>query len=147
MDKDKLIERMLNETDPQKAKAIAEVVAAMEKSECDRERARMESVTEGKRILCEDRKIDADITRANAEYQASIAKVEADRLRTETEKEVSRKERILGWLKFVGTLILGFFTGFVTMRNADKVMYFEEHGTIRSKAWTGIKPDKQQDIR
>ena len=147
MDKDKLIDRMLNETDPQKAKALAEVIAAMERSESDLEKARLENETEKARLEVENRKIDIDDKRAGLEYEASITKSHVDAQRTEVEAETSKKDRFLGWLKFIGTLILGFFTGFVTMRNADKVMYFEEHGTIRSKAWTGIKPDKQQEIR
>jgi len=147
MTRDELLKRLLEESDPQKAKAMADVLSSMEKSSADLEKARMEKETEEARIEVERLKIEADRERSIAEVDAAMAKVASDEKRTEAEIEISRKDRILGWLKFVGTLILGIFTGVVTMRNADKVMYFEEHGTIRSKAWTGIKPDKQQDIR
>lgn len=147
MTKEELLELLVNEADPQKAKAIAEVIAAMEKKEADLEKAKLESTTEAERIRVDERKVDAEIKRTNAEKEASMAKVNADLARTESEERVSKKERVLGWLKIVGTVFCTLFAGFVTIFNARSVMKFEETGTIRTKAWTGVKPDKQQEIR
>lgn len=158
MSKEELIKLMVAEKDPQKAKAFAEMIAAMEKAEADVKKAELEAEAAKE-------KIEADRARTDAEKEANLAKVrveeekarlereaaeekaKVDREKIESEEKISKKDRILGIFKIVGTLLLGLITGGITIFNARSVMKFEETGTIRSKAWTGVKPDKQQEIR
>ena len=104
MEKEKLVEALVNETNGDKAKALAQVIAAETEKE-------------------------------------------TETLKVESQEKVSKKDRILGIFKVIGTILLGLFTGGVAIFNARSVMKFEETGTIRSKAWTGVKPDKQPEIR
>lgn len=104
MNRETLIEELLNESDGEKARAISSVITA----DIERE-------TEEKKI--------------------------------ESEEKTSKKDRILGWLKVFGTVFVALFSGFVAIFNARSVMKFEETGTIRSKAWTGVKPEKTQEIK
>ena len=104
MDKNELIEKLVNETNGDKAKALSSVIVAQ------------------------------------TEQETEEAKIKS-------EEKISRKDRILGWLKLAGTILLGLLTTGATIFNARAVMKFEETGSIRTKAWTGVKPDKTQEIR
>ena len=90
---------------------------------------------------------DGDKARAIASVITSETEKETELEKIQSQEKVSKKDRILGWFKVVGTILLGILTCGVTIFNARSVMKFEETGTIRSKAWTGVKPDKQQEIR
>lgn len=155
---EELTKLMVAEKDPQKAKAIAEVIAAQQKAEAEMERARLENEAALEKVKADREraeaekeanlaKVEADKERARLEREAADQKAQVDRERTEAETKISKKDRILGIFKVIGTILLGLFTGGVAIFNARSVMKFEETGTIRSKAWTGVKPDKTTEIR
>lgn len=90
---------------------------------------------------------EGDKARALSSVIAADIEQETELKKAEVEDKRSKKDRILGIFKVVGTVFVALFTGFVTIFNARSVMKFEETGTIRSKAWTGVKPDKTQEIK
>ena len=133
MTNEELINLMVKEQDANKAKAISSVVVA----QMERETALA--------------KVKADEAKTVTEKETELAKIKADQemeeAKIKSEEQISRKDRILGWLKLVGTILLGLLTAGTTIFNARSVMKFEETGSIRTKAWTGVKPDKTQEIR
>ena len=158
MTTEQLTNLLVQEKDTGKANALADVIAAHLKAEAELEKARLE-----KEATLE--KVKADRERAEAEKEANLARVRAeeekarlereaaeekakvDREKIEAETKISKKDRILGAFKLVGTILLGLFTGWVTLFGQGRVIDFERTGTIRSKGWLGVKPDKQQEIR
>ena len=77
-----------------------------------------------------------------AEQEAEVKQAEI-----EAENKKSKKERALGYVKIIGTLLGTALFGGFSIYNARACMKFEETGTIRTRAWTGVKPDKAPEIR
>ena len=92
-------------------------------------------------------KDEGDKARAISSIIAADIEQETEHAKLEAEEKKSRKERFLGYLKIAGTVFVALFSGFVAIFNARSVMKFEETGTIRTKAWTGVKPEKTQEIK
>ena len=90
---------------------------------------------------------DGDKARAISSVIVAQTEAETEKAKIEAEEKKSFKDRILGYLKIAGTVLVAIITGGITIWNARAVMKFEETGTIRTKAWTGVKPDKTQEIR
>lgn len=87
--------------------------------------------------------------KAKALAMVIVAEQEAETKKAEIEAETkkTKKERVLGYVKVIGTLLGTALLGGISVFNARSVMKFEETGTIRTKAWTGVKPDKAPEIR
>ena len=90
---------------------------------------------------------NGDKAKALAMVIVSENEKETEKMKTASEEKKSKKDRILGWAKGVGTVLTTAFMGGVAIFNARACMKFEETGTIRTKAWTGVKPDKVNEIR
>lgn len=153
------------ETNAAKAQALAEVIAAKERAEADVEKAKLENEAalqkakadlekaEAEKVKAENElkanlaKVEMERDKFAAEKEAALAKVEADKERTETEAKTEKKNRILGYVKAALTFLGILFTGGVSIWNMVSVLHQEEHGTIRSKAWLGVRPDKPTEIR
>ena len=90
---------------------------------------------------------DGDKARALSSVIVAETEAETEKAKIEAEQKKSFKDRILGYLKIVGTVLVAIITGGITIWNARACMKFEETGSIRTRAWTGVKPDKTQEIR
>ena len=90
---------------------------------------------------------DGDKARAISSVIVAQTEAETEKAKIEAEEKKSLKDRVLGWFKIVGTILVALITGGVTIWNARACMKFEETGSIRTRAWTGVKPDKTQEIR
>ena len=77
---------------------------------------------------------------AETNKETELAKIEAD-------SKKGKKERILGWVKASLTFLGGIIAAAAAIFNCRSVMKFEETGSIRTKAWTGVKPEKSPEIR
>lgn len=88
-----------------------------------------------------------DKARAISSVIVAQTEQETEQTKIQADEKKSKKDRILGYLKIVGTVLLAIITGGVSIWNARACMKFEETGSIRTRAWTGVKPDKPQEIR
>ena len=91
---------------------------------------------------------DGDKARAISSVIVAETESETEKAKMVAEEKKSKKDRILGYLKIAGSVLLAIITCGATIWNARACMKFEETGTIRTKAWTGVKPiGKVQEIR
>jgi hypothetical protein len=97
--------------------------------------------------LCACDKDTGDKAKALGTIIAAEINKETEMAKIQSEEKKSKKERILGWVKAGLTFLGGVIAAAAAIFNCRSVMKFEETGTIRSKAWTGVKPEKSPEIR